>query len=137
MAEERLFTMMQVCRELGMTYQTLKFYCNQGLVPNVKRDRNNRRVFSANDVEWLRGLTCLKRCGMSIQEMKEYLALCLEGPSTIPQRKVLLEKKQQALRESIRELEDSVAYIHWKQSFYDEVLSGQRPYVSNLIAPKE
>ena len=35
------------------------------------------------------------------------------------------------------DLEDSVAYIHWKQSFYDEVLSGQRPYVSNLIAPKE
>ncbi|MFR6277800.1 MAG: hypothetical protein ACLULM_02655 [Acutalibacter sp.] len=65
--------------------------------------------------------------------MKEYLALCLEGPSTIPQRKVLLEKKQQALRESIRELEDSVAYIDWKQNFYDEVLAGKRPYVSNLI----
>lgn len=39
------YTMMQVCRELGMTYQTLKFYCNQGLVPYVKRDKNNRRVF--------------------------------------------------------------------------------------------
>ena len=45
----------------------------------------------------------------------------------------LLEKKQQALRESIRELEDSVAYIDWKQNFYDEVLEGKRPYVSNLI----
>ena len=32
--------MMQVCRELDMTYQTLKFYCNEGLVPNVKRDHN-------------------------------------------------------------------------------------------------
>ena len=65
--------------------------------------------------------------------MKEYLALCLEGPSAIPKRKVLLEKKQQALRESIRELEDSVAYIDWKENFYDEVLAGKRPYVSNLI----
>lgn len=27
------YAMMQVCQELGMTYQTLKFYCNQGLVP--------------------------------------------------------------------------------------------------------
>ena len=45
----------------------------------------------------------------------------------------MLEKKQQALRESIRELEDSVAYIDWKQNFYDEVLAGKRPYVSNLI----
>ena len=55
------YTMMQVCRELGMTYQTLKFYCNQGLVPNVKRDRNNRRVFDAHDIEWIKSLGCLKR----------------------------------------------------------------------------
>ena len=34
-----LFTMMEVCREADMTYQTLKFYCNEGLVPNVKRDK--------------------------------------------------------------------------------------------------
>ena len=27
-----MYTMMQVCREVGMTYQTLKFYCNEGLV---------------------------------------------------------------------------------------------------------
>ena len=128
-----MYTMMQVCRETDMTYQALKFYCNQGLVPNVKRDQNNRRVFDEYDIKWIKDLMCLKRCGMSIQEMKEYLALCLEGPSTIPQRKVLLEKKQQALRESIRELEDSVAYIDWKQNFYDEVLEGKRPYVSNLI----
>ena len=33
----------------------------------------------------------------------------------------------------IRELQDSVAYIDWKQNFYDEVLSGKRPYESNLI----
>lgn len=128
-----MYTMMQVCRETDMTYQALKFYCNQGLVPNVKRDQNNRRVFDEHDIKWIKDLMCLKGCGMSIQEMKEYLALCLEGPSTIPQRKVLLEKKQQALRESIRELEDSVAYIDWKQNFYDEVLEGKRPYVSNLI----
>ena len=128
-----MYTMMQACRETDMTYQALKFYCNQGLVPNVKRDQNNRRVFDEHDINWIKDLMCLKRCGMSIQEMKENLALCLEGPSTIPQRKVLLEKKQQALRESIRELEDSVAYIDWKQNFYDEVLAGKRPYVSNLI----
>ena len=128
-----MYTMMQACRETDMTYQALKFYCNQGLVPNVKRDQNNRRVFDEHDIKRIKDLMCLKRCGMSIQEMKEYLALCLEGPSTIPQRKVLLEKKQQALRESIRELEDSVAYIDWKQNFYDEVLEGKRPYVSNLI----
>lgn len=132
-----MYTMMQVCRELNMTYQTLKFYCNEGLVPNVKRDSNNRRIFDDRDVKWIKDLTCLKRCNMSIQEMKEYLELCLQGESTIHQRKEMLAKKQDALRASIKELENSVAYIDWKQNFYDEVLSGKRPYVSNLIPMDE
>ncbi len=127
------YTMMQVCRELDMTYQTLKFYCNEGLVPNVKRSSSNRRIFDDRNLKWIRDLTCLKRCGLSIQEMKEYLDLCLQGPATIPARKEMLAKKQEALRASIKELEDSVAYIDWKQNFYDDVLAGRRPYTSNLI----
>ena len=128
-----LYTMMQVCKKTGLTYQTLKFYCNEGLVPNVKRDKNNRRIIDERDVAWLGSLTCLKKCGMSIQEMKDYLALCLQGESTIPQRKEMLAQKQAALRATIRELQDSIAFIDWKQGFYDEVLAGTRPYESNLL----
>ena len=128
-----MYTMMQVCRKTDMNYEALKFYCNQGLVPNVKRDRNNRRVFDDHDVAWIKDLVCLKKCGMSIQEMKEYLELCLQGPATIPQRKVMLERKQKALQAQIAELQESIAFIDWKQGFYDDVLAGRRPYVSNLI----
>ena len=132
-----MYTMMQVCRELDMTYQTLKYYCNEGLIPGVKRDENNRRIFDEKDVKWIKDLTCLKKCGMSSLEMKEYLELCLQGESTIMQRKEMLAKKREALLGSIKELENSVAYIDWKQNFYDEVLSGARPYVSNLIRTEE
>lgn len=107
------------------------------LVVNVKRDGNNRRIFDEKDVKWIKDLTCLKKCGMSILEMKEYLELCLEGGSTIMQRKEMLTKKREALLVSVKELEDSVDYIDWKQNFYDEVLSGARPYVSNLIRTEE
>ncbi|MDE7124238.1 MAG: MerR family transcriptional regulator, partial [Eubacterium sp.] len=75
-----MFTMNEVCKQVDMPYETLKFYCNKGLVPNVKRDKNNYRIFDENDVAWIKSLICLKNCGMSIQEMKEYLDLCLEGP---------------------------------------------------------
>lgn len=132
-----MYTMMQVCKETDMTYQALKFYCNEGLVPNVKRDQNNRRIFDEHDVKWIKDLTCLKKCGMSIQEMKTYLALCLQGESTIPQRKEMLAQKRAALLESIKELEDCVDYIDWKQGFYDDVLSGKRPYISNLIRTED
>ncbi len=128
-----IYTMMQVCKETQLTYQTLKFYCNEGLVPNVMRDKNNRRIFDEKTVKWIKDLTCLKKCGLSIQEMKDYLDLCLQGEDTIPQRQIMLAQKQNELKEHIRELQDCVAYIDFKQNFYKDVLSGKRPYVSNLI----
>lgn len=131
-----MYTMKDVCKQVNMPYETLKFYCNEGLVPNVKRDKNNYRIFDNNNVAWIKSLICLKNCGMSIQEMKEYLALCLEGPSTIKERKVILEKKRASLSEKIAELQKSIDYIDWKQDFYDDVLSGKTEYVSNLIDTK-
>ena len=132
-----LYSMKEVCRKTGMTYEALKFYCNQGLVPNVKRDANNYRVFDDRDVAWIESLGCLKRCGMSIQEMKDYVGLCEQGQASIPERKVILGRKREQLLEHIRELEGAVRYIDWKQSFYDDVLSGRTPYMSNLLPEEE
>lgn len=120
-------------RKNSLPYENLKFYCNEGLVPKVKRDKRNYRVFDEHDIKWIQSLTCLKNCGMSIAEMKEYLALCLEGKDSIPQRKVILANKKEALLQSITNLQEAVTYIDWKQNFYDDVLSGKTEYYSNLI----
>lgn len=132
-----MYTMMQACREVDMSYQTLKFYCNQGLVPNVKRDKNNRRIFDEDDVAWIRSLVCLKKCGMSIEEMRRYLELCLDGEKSIPERKVLLAQKRERLVEQIAEIQASIDFIDWKQDFYDGVLAGTTEYYSNLINIEE
>lgn len=128
-----MYTMMQVCKETNMTYQTLKFYCNEGLIPNVKRDKNNRRVFDDHNVAWIKSLACLKNCGMSIQDMKTYLEFCLKGPATIPERKQILSEKRLELLGKIDELYSAIDYINQKQEFYDGVLSGEIPYISNLV----
>ena len=129
-----MYTMKQACELTGLSYETLKFYCNQGLVPNVKRDDQNRRIFSQRDINWINSLGCLKNCGMGIREMQEYLQLCLEGPGSIPRRKVILDKKRQELLAEQKRIADSIAYIDWKQEFYDDVLSGRREYRSNLTS---
>ena len=90
---ENLYSMKQTCEKTNLTYDALKFYCNEGLIPNVKRDKNNYRVFADNDIAWINSLSCLKNCGMSIIEMKEYLDLCLKGESSIPERKAILDFK--------------------------------------------
>lgn len=70
---------------------------------------------------------------MSIQEMKEYLSLCLQGKETIQVRQELLKRKQDQLRDTIKELQDSIDYIDWKQNLYNDILSGKKDYESNLI----
>ena len=105
------YSMKQTCQKVGMTYEALKFYCNQGLVPNVKRDKNNYRVFDERDIAWIKGLICLKRCGMSIEDMKQYLALCLGGKATIPERKEILKKQKDLLVRQMERLRQDIAYL--------------------------
>lgn len=129
-----MYSMKETCQKVGMTYETLKYYCNEGLIPNVKRDKNNYRIFDDNNIAWIKSLSCLKKCNMSIEEMKQYLALCLKGESTIPDRQVIiLDKKEQLLKE-MAELQESLDFLNWKESFYNDVLSGKTKYYSNLIS---
>ena len=128
------YSMKQACDATGFSYDTLKFYCNEGLIPNIKRDKNNYRVFSDKDIEWIKGLSCLKSCNMSITEMKDFLNLCLQGKSSIRERQKILDIKLKELQNKINEIQDSINYIHWKQQFYQDVLDGKTKYYSNLIS---
>lgn len=128
-----MYSMKEACQLCNMTYDTLKFYCNKGLVPNVKRDKNNYRVFDDNDIGWLNSLACLKKCCMSIDEIKEYLDYCLQGQSTIPTRKIILSQKREELLKQMQVIQESIDYIDKKQKFYDDVLNGEIEYQSNLI----
>lgn len=132
-----MYTMKETCTKTGLSYETLKFYCNQGIVPNVKRDSKNHRVFDDRDVAWINSLNCLRNCGMSIQEMKVYIDLCLVGESSIPERKAILAEKRKRLEAEMHRIQDSIDYIDWKQGFYDDVLSGKTKYYSNLIKTEE
>ncbi len=128
-----MYTMMQACKEVNMTYEALKFYCNAGLIPNVKRDKNNRRIFDENNINWIKSLSCLKNCGMSIKDMQVYLDLCLQGKKTIPQRQDILELQKEKLMNQLEEIQKSLDYIDHKQQFYQDVLDGKIEYKSYLI----
>ena len=128
-----MFTPKGVCEEVGISYETLKFYCKEGLVPNVKRDKNNYRIFDEKNIAWLKGLQCLKKCGMSIKDMKLYMNYRMEGPSTIPERKEMLNKLNESLVKKINDLNECIDFIENKQTFYDDVLDGKIKYISNLI----
>ena len=121
----------------GLTYQTLKFYCNEGLVPYVQRDKNNHRLFDDSMVIWVQKLIRLRKCNMSIREMKEYVTLCLEGTGTFAERHHMLTVKRQQLCKQIDELQRSIDYIDEQQRTYEEVMNGTRPYISPFDSPRK
>lgn len=131
------YTMKQVCDQLDITYETLRFYCDEGLVPNLKRDQNNYRMFDERNLAWLQSLLCLRRCGMSIKDMKEYMQLCLEGRKSINTRKEILSHQEANLQKQIDELQGSIDYIQKKLQLYDDILAGKVKYHSNLIDEDE
>ncbi len=51
-----IYTMKDVSRITGLSYDTLKFYCNEGLIPSVKRDSHNHRIFDDKDLNWIAGM---------------------------------------------------------------------------------
>lgn len=133
MSNDKTYSMKETCNLTNVSYDTLKYYCNEGLVPNVKKDKNNYRIFNENDIKWINSISCLKNCGMSIKEMKEYLDLCLKGEKSIPKRKEVLNVKLKELENKKDEIQKSIDYINFKHKFYDDVLSGKTKYYSNLI----
>lgn len=129
-----MYSMKECCKLTGLSYDTLKYYCNQGLIPNVKRDESsNYRVFDDDDINWIKSLICLKRCNLSLKEMKQYIDLCLLGISSVPQRKQMLLAHKAEIQQQIQTLQNTLDFIDSKTALYDKFLSGEVAYYSYLI----
>ena len=132
-----MYSAKQICELLNIPYETLKFYCKEGLVPNVHRDKNNRRVFDERNLGWLKGLMCLRKCDMSLKDMKIYMELCMQGKKSIPQRKEMLAETRTELEKKMQILQEAMDYIDNKQKLYDDMMAGKIAYKSNLIDTEE
>lgn len=128
-----MYSMKECCQMTGLNYDTLKFYCNEGLIPNVKRGKNNFRLFDDNDINWIKSLICLKKCNFSLKEMKTYINLCLKGKDSILERKQMLLEHRKQVEQQIESLKNTISFIDKKNELYDKFLSGELEYFSYLI----
>ena len=68
----------------GLPISTLRYYDKQGLFPNMERVSGIRK-FGDTEIEALRVIECLKKAGMEIKDIRQFMDWCVEGPSTSPQ----------------------------------------------------
>ena len=127
-----IYTLKQFARMFNTTEHTIRYYTDIGLLP-CKRDQGNRRVFNEESVNWMQGITCLKGCGASIEDIKEYCDLCRQPESreTLCARyQIILRQREQAYQR-IEEAKATAAYMDEKVQHYQQILSGLIPDDSN------
>lgn len=127
-----IYTLKQFAGMFSATEHTIRYYTDIGLLP-CQRDKGNRRIFNEESVNWMQGITCLKGCGASIEDIKEYCDLCRQPESreTLRARyQIILKQREQAYKR-IEEAKATVAYMDEKVQHYQQILSGLIPDDSN------
>lgn len=127
-----IYTLKQFAAMFHTTEHTVRYYTDIGLLP-CQRDQGNRRVFNEESVNWMQGIACLKGCGTSLEDIKEYCNLCRlpESRETLYARyQIMLRQRDQAYQR-IEEAKATAAYMDEKVQHYEQILSGLIPDDSN------
>lgn len=114
-----LYTVGKMASKLGIPPSTLRYYDKEGLLPFVERSKGGIRVFKESDFDWLAIIECLKKTGLSIKNIKKFIDGCLEGDATIEQRLGLIQGQKQQVEELIRQLQETMEMLDYKEWYYE------------------
>ena len=112
------YSISQVCERTGYTADTLRFYEKAGLLPGVMR-RGGRRVYTEMNLLAVKLIGCLKKTGMPIAEIAEFMRLTTKGDETVTKRLDMMRKREIAAKAELAEIQASLAHIEFKVWYYE------------------
>jgi DNA-binding transcriptional MerR regulator len=119
------FTLQEVVLRSGLSEHTLRYYERIGLLDRVKRDRSSgHRRYTAQDVQNIETLACLRTTGMSIEDMRTYFALLKDGQAAADQQLALFEGQKKALEQELAQKHEHLRYLEHKVAFWKAVKVG-------------
>ena len=131
-----MYTIKEVAKMMNISPHTLRFYDNEGLFPYVTRGKNNIRLFSDHDLEWVNTIQCLRSTGLSLANIKKYIALYEDGDSTLNERyNIILEQKKKAEKE-IANMKKRLATLEKKTHYYESLLQNKQIDCCNPLSNK-
>ena len=116
-----MYTIGQVSELTGLPVSTLRYYDKEGLFPGLARSSGIRK-FGERELEALRVIDCLKKSGLEIRDIKQFMAWCEEGPSTYSQRKELFEARREAVKAEMEKLQKTLDMVQFKCWYYETAL---------------
>lgn len=120
-----IYSVKEIAEFMGMTEHAIRYYTDQGLMP-CKRDKNNRRVFDEESVNWLKGIKCLRGCGVSIEDIKKYSLLCMSENDNIQARFEFIKKQRDLAYIRLKEAQELVVYMDNKVKHYEDIIAGKK-----------
>lgn len=120
------YTIKYVCDTLNLTVHTVRHYCDMGLVPNLRHDKNGNRIFDDESINWLRAVVFLRSSGLAIPEIKYYFSLCEQGTSTINERLDILIKLKEQAEHDLETAQRRISCLTDKIKVCKEVADGVR-----------
>ncbi|KRM20550.1 MerR family transcriptional regulator [Latilactobacillus graminis] len=116
-----MYTIGQVAAMFDLPVSTIRYYDKAGLLPDIQRVSGIRQ-FSDNELEALRVIECLKKSGLEIKAIKQFMDWNQAGNETFGQRKTLFEKQMVAVEAEIASLEKVRAMLRYKQWYCTEAI---------------
>ncbi|MEY8404303.1 MerR family transcriptional regulator [Oscillospiraceae bacterium 44-34] len=131
------YTIGEMAQKLNVAPSTLRYYDKEGLLPFVERSSGGIRRFKDEDMEWLRMLSCLKKAGMPLKEIKFFMEWSRQGDATINQRLELIERQRQSVLDQRKQLEDTLLMLDYKQWYYRTAQEAGTCAVHDTMPPEE
>ena len=132
-----LYTVGEMAKLLGVAPSTLRYYDQEGLLPFVERSSNGIRVFKDADYEWLQVIECLKKTGMPLKDIREFIHMSMQGDETIAQRLELIIRQQEAVHKQMEELQQTLETLDFKRWYYETARDAGTTAVPRNMALEE
>lgn len=116
---DRELTIAEVAARCGLPESTLRYWERINLVRPIRRDRSSgHRRYSAGDVATLETLANLRAVGLSVQDMRAYLARVPQGDRAAGEQRMLFEAHARRLADEIAALELRRTYLELKVRYW-------------------
>ncbi len=127
-----MYTIGQVAEMFGLSISALRYYDKEGLFPEMQRVSGIRQ-FGDKEIEALQVIECLKKSGLEIKDIKQFMQWCLQGSSTYILRKELFEKQKTQVENEIQRMNKILDMLKFKCWYYEEAIKdGNEERLSSL-----
>lgn len=121
----------------GIPVSTLRYYDNEGLLPFLKRKNNNERVFTQEEYESLQVIECLKKAGLSIKDIKNFMLLVSKGNESLKERFELFKRQREAVQREITKLNETLNIIEYKCWYYENAVKNNNEEAIKKLSDKK